>query len=194
MVSSIGSSRAVIGIAAVAALTVCTLLFLRSRNKSQTEPSSTPPLNQGRTSSFWISIPGIGRLWASFFSSKPTPQVRELGSAKTPIKSEEELKIITESVARTPPKSLDALIIHGDGNLEIYKDPGILQFNLKKLILNGASIVQHGELDGALVNNGWYNEYKTVIVTVVASVEEALNAKLPDFEGIPIPTIYRVKA
>lgn len=72
-----------------------------------------------------------------------TPINREIGTAACPIKTRTELEDALKAERASDPKNrpTNALIIHGDGALTINGEPGILQFNPMKLILEGAKIV-----------------------------------------------------
>jgi hypothetical protein len=72
-----------------------------------------------------------------------TPINRVIGSVANPIKTRHELHEAIAAERKSDPKNhrTDAMIIHGDGNLTINEDPGILAFNPMKLILDGVKIV-----------------------------------------------------
>src|SRR3569832_1294265 len=72
-----------------------------------------------------------------------TPINREIGSSSTPIKNRQELytALLNEFLHDSKHRPTNALIIHGDGNLTINEDPGILRLNPMKLVLVGAQIV-----------------------------------------------------
>lgn len=72
-----------------------------------------------------------------------TPINRTIGSVANPIKTRHELSEALAAERKSDPKNrrTDALIIHGDGNLTINEEPGIMAFNPMKLILDGVKIV-----------------------------------------------------
>lgn len=69
-----------------------------------------------------------------------------IGSVENPIKTIEELERALKQEAMKDYKLTDALVIYGDGHLQIKEDPGILEFDPKKLILVGAELI-HGTSD-----------------------------------------------
>lgn len=79
-----------------------------------------------------------------------TPVNREIGSVSSPITTREELLNALEEEHQSNPKNrpTTALIIHGNGNLTINEDPGILRFNPMKLVLEGARIVNEPFVEG----------------------------------------------
>lgn len=85
-----------------------------------------------------------------------TPINREIGSFDEPIKTFKELERMLKSEYESDTKNrpTSALIIHADGDLKINEDPGFLQFNPMKLILEGADIIHApsylGRLDDAI--------------------------------------------
>lgn len=126
-----------------------------------------------------------------------TPVNREIGSVSNPITTREELRKALEAECRSNPKNrpTTALIIHGDGNLTINEDPGILQFNPMKLVLEGAQIVHQpsaaGRLDDAMFRSGKWQVSAIRVATSsnpdnsgatthsVKSVDDALRATAP---------------
>ena len=88
------------------------------------------------------------------------PVNREIGSVSNPITTREELGEAFDAERQSNPKNrlTNVLIIHGDGNLTINEDPGILRFNPMKLVLEGARIVHQpsatGRLDDAMYHTG----------------------------------------
>lgn len=126
-----------------------------------------------------------------------TPINREIGSASNPIKTGDELKQVLEDARKADTKNrpINALIIYGDGALTINEEPGILQFNPMKLVLDGAQIVHQqcnkSRLDDEMSRTGkWQaNTFRLVTkstidkpgVTIhsVNSIEEALQATAP---------------
>jgi hypothetical protein len=126
-----------------------------------------------------------------------TPVNREIGSASNPIKTRNELRQALEAERNADPKNrpTNALIIHGNGSLTINEDPGILQFNPMKLVLEGAKIVHEpsstGRLDDAMRRTGKWQVRAIRIVTSssvndaaegahnVNSIDEALQAFAP---------------
>ena len=125
-----------------------------------------------------------------------TPINREIGSTSNPIKTIEALRHALNIERTSDPKNhpTNALIIHGDGALTINEDPGILDFNPKKLILDGAQIVHQpsptDRLDDAMVRSGKWKPSTFRLVTGnpdnpgailnrVNSIEEALQATAP---------------
>lgn len=71
-----------------------------------------------------------------------TPVVRHIGSKENPITNDDELRTQLKAEWDKPlHQPTDAIVIHGNGKLEINAEPGILQFNPMKLILAGAKIV-----------------------------------------------------
>lgn len=128
-----------------------------------------------------------------------TPINREIGSVANPIKSSKELldELRKEKSSDAKHRPTNALIIHGDGNLKINDDPGILAINPMKLILEGARIVHEptasmsGRLDDQMrYTRKWQvssfrevSSSKTDTTFVKAqenkSIEEALQATAP---------------
>lgn len=125
-----------------------------------------------------------------------TPINREIGSTACPI---ETLKGLQQALAaeknKHPRQPTNALIIHGNGNLKINEDPGILALNPMKLILKGAQIVHEssiaGRLDDAMrVSNKWKIPSSRLVVSgkgdsacleehTVSTIEEALKITAP---------------
>lgn len=126
-----------------------------------------------------------------------TPINREIGSASNPIKTRDELRQALEAERKADPKNQPtiALIIHGDGNLTINEDPGILRFNPMKLVLEGAQIVHQpsaiGRLDEAMYSTGKWQVSAVRVATSsnpdntfanshgVNSIADALRATAP---------------
>lgn len=126
-----------------------------------------------------------------------TPIDRKMGSVSSPIKTREELrqalKVERESDLKNRPTN--ALIIHGDGALTINEDPGILDFNPMKLVLEGAQIVHQpsasSRLDDAMYRTGKWQISAFRVATAsnpdnsganthsVNSVDDALQATAP---------------
>jgi hypothetical protein len=148
-----------------------------------------------------LLIPGLAlsvfKLLAYFFSEMRqrhnlakehfTPINREIGTVDHPITTIEALKqALTVEQNKPKHQPTHALIIHGDGNLAINEDPGILQLNPMKLVLDGAKIVHmpsvEGRLDDAMEKTGKWNGYTIRTVTaanVDAAVQEALEVTAP---------------
>lgn len=101
-------------------------------------------------------IRGMHRLVREHF----TPVDRVIGSVANPIKTREALSAAIRAERESDPKNrrTNAMIIHGDGNLTINEDPGILAFNPMKLILNGVKIVHQPaaapRLDDGMIRSG----------------------------------------
>ncbi len=124
-----------------------------------------------------------------------TPINREIGSASDPVSDRRQLsQLLFEEGCRFDRNNrpTNALIIHGDGNLTINADLGILRFNPMKLILDGAKIVHepnHGldeRLDDKMTGTGkWKFDFRrtaasaNVISRSVASIDEALQVTAP---------------
>jgi hypothetical protein len=126
-----------------------------------------------------------------------TPVNREIGSVSDPITTREELSNALDAERQSNPKNrpTNALIIHGDGALTINEDPGILQFNPMKLVLEGATIVHQssaaGRLDDAMNRTGKWQVNAVRVVSSsnpdnsfaksqnVNSVDDALRASAP---------------
>jgi hypothetical protein len=89
-----------------------------------------------------------------------TPIDRPIGTVDRPIQTIEYLNktLSREFKSDLKHRPTNALIIHGDGKLEINEDPGILRFNPMKLVLEGAAIVHNpsmfGRLDDAMCKTG----------------------------------------
>ena len=105
-----------------------------------------------------------------------TPVTREIGTPAHPITTISQLSVALDDERRSDPKNrpTDALIIHGDGNLEITADPGILDFNPMKLILVGARIVpqpvlRHPLSDVMARTGKWRNEQAPSVIEALAS-------------------------
>lgn len=83
-----------------------------------------------------------------------TPINRQIGTVSEPIKTRKELEDALKAERASDPKNCptNALIIHGNGTLTINEEPGILQFNPMKLILEGAKIV-HQSSNGARLDD-----------------------------------------
>lgn len=126
-----------------------------------------------------------------------TPVNRVIGSTFNPITTYEELRKELAAERKFNPKNqpTNALIIHGDGNLTINEDPGILQFNPMKLVLVGAQIVHRpsasGRLDDAMSRTGKWQVSAVRVATStnpdtsftksqsVNSIDDALKASAP---------------
>lgn len=126
-----------------------------------------------------------------------TPINREIGSASNPIKTGDELRqaLETERKADLKNRATNAIIIHGDGNLTINEDLGILQFNPMKLVLEGAQIVHQpsatSRLDDEMYRTGKWQVNAVRVATSsnpdnsfaqsqrVSSVDDALRATAP---------------
>jgi len=127
-----------------------------------------------------------------------TPINREIGSIAHPIGTIKELRQALAAEKNKPKhQPTNALIIHGDGNLAINEDPGILDLNPMKLILEGAQIVHRpsaslaGRLDEEMGRTGKWQVAASRVVTAanvdasfaedhrVSSIEEALKATAP---------------
>lgn len=127
-----------------------------------------------------------------------TPIDRHIGKMLNPIQSVEDLqkalKLEFESDLKHRPTN--ALIIHGNGKLEINEDPGILRFNPMKLVLEGAAIVNRpsmfGRLDEAMYGiHKWEAQGVRKVTALtssdvsfvrthrVCSIEEALQTTAP---------------
>jgi hypothetical protein len=119
------------------------------------------------------------------------PINREIGTFLLPIKTEDELKeALTREGKNYLNRPTNALIIHGDGNLQINDEPGILQFNPMRLVLEGALIISQSSyksrLDEDLLStrkwestHGWkmFTQVGTIL-TKVNTIVEALEAPL----------------
>lgn len=126
-----------------------------------------------------------------------TPINREIGSASNPIKTRTQLRQALQAERKADPKNrpTTALIIHGDGNLTINEDLGILRFNPMKLVLEGAEIVHESSvaerLDDAMYKTGKWQISAVRVATSsnpnnsgpnshsVTSVDDALRATAP---------------
>jgi hypothetical protein len=101
-----------------------------------------------------------------------TPIIRTIGSPDNPITSIKNLqKALKEEREADPINRLtDTLVIHGDGNLKINEDPGILRFNPMKLVLEGAQIVHNpshfGRFDEAIMKTGNWKFAKSSVATI----------------------------
>lgn len=129
-----------------------------------------------------------------------TPINRVIGSIAHPINTIQELRDALKREQNQPKhQPTNALVIHGNGQLAINEDPGILRLNPMKLILDGAQIVHRpsaiGRLDDAMWETGKWQVGATRIITVanidataindhgVASVKEALEVQAPRRKG-----------
>lgn len=99
-----------------------------------------------------------------------SPQNQTIGSLEKPIQDLDELSgqvySLKEDVIDIDQQPTNALIIHGNGNLQINTCLDILEINPKKLILNNANIVHDTSrtirLDDAMKESGWLaNEART---------------------------------
>lgn len=126
-----------------------------------------------------------------------TPINRHIGSIYKPITTEEELRDAVYEEFKNDPKNrpTTALIIHGDGNLKINKESGILRFNPMKIILEGAEMVHEPSvlprLDDSLSPIKWkVNVIREISskadvnkpaakVNVISSIEDALKDVAP---------------
>lgn len=126
-----------------------------------------------------------------------TPVNREIGSISNPITTRDQLENALDAELQSDPKNhlTDALIIHGDGNLTINEDPGILKFNPMKLILEGCKIVHEpsaiGRLDDKMFGTGKWQISPVRTITGsdadksgakahrVNSIDDALKAAAP---------------
>jgi hypothetical protein len=127
-----------------------------------------------------------------------TPINRHIGNVFNPIQNIAELEeqLSREFNSDLKHRPTNALIIHGNGNLEINEDPGILRFNPMKLVLEGAAIVHRPSLFGRLDNKmhatgGWETkgvrkvtaltrpDASLVVTHRVCSIEEALQTTAP---------------
>lgn len=191
------STKVILGFAAVAALAVGVVLFLRHRRIAAAEPTATS-LAQ-KNVSIIRSLPGIGRAVNYFFPMKAAKLPVVTIGRSSPISNVKDLTRALEGVKQHYFKELGALIIYGD-HLEIVQDPGILALNLQKLILVGAQIVPSTEassLEQCMVNGEWLvNNENGVFVSRVSSVDEAVKAPLITnaVTTKPIPMVFSVKA
>ena len=126
-----------------------------------------------------------------------TPMNREIGSVKQPITTDAKLREALDKVwdEDTMHRPTEALIIHGDGNLELNADPGILQFNPMKLILEGAQIVHKPcpSIFGRLIENmNKTHKWKNVWKMPIATVEDALKIPLRRREWLTCKCFHQV--
>ncbi|OGN55623.1 MAG: hypothetical protein A3D96_00830 [Chlamydiae bacterium RIFCSPHIGHO2_12_FULL_44_59] len=180
----------------------------RSNTKRDLRSSSTGEIQA--LVSVVLLIPGlvlsVFKLLAYFFTDVRerhslakehfTPVNREIGSAANPITTIEALReALTAERNKPKHQPTNALIIHGDGNLAINEDPGILGLNPMKLILEGARIVHKPSaavrLDDAMWRTGKWQVAAVRVVTSanvdasavndhgVSSTEEALAVTAP---------------
>lgn len=108
-----------------------------------------------------------------------TPVNREIGTAAHPITTIEALRAALMAERNKPKhQPTNALIIHGDGNLAINEDPGILELNPMKLILEGARIVHRssliGTLDTAMLGSGKWQFAAMRVVTGAANADASV--------------------
>jgi len=117
-----------------------------------------------------------------------TPINREIGSSSTPIKNRQELytALLNEFLHDSKHRPTNALIIHGDGNLTINEDPGILRLNPMKLVLVGAQIVcessSRARLFDEMSNTHKWRKGAASVTTsrsINDSVDEALRVVAP---------------
>jgi hypothetical protein len=125
------------------------------------------------------------------------PVVRQIGSKESPITNIDQLKEgLRAEWAKPLHQPTDAIVIHGNGSLEINAEPGILEFNPIKLILVGAKIVHKpcavDRLDDRMGRTGKWKGAETfrqitsaqdvnkasIGVNVFGSVQEALDDPL----------------
>lgn len=144
-----------------------------------------------------------------------TPINRTIGTKENPITSTQNLENELYVESQKPlHQRTNAIIIYGDGNLEINAEPGILRFNPAKIILVGAKVVHKpcgamgGRLDDAMMSSGKWkdagvgrvvtsdNSAKTGASAQTAdSVDAALNEPNPSRGGgKTFHVLYQVKA
>jgi hypothetical protein len=204
MVLAVHSSTKILGltaVAAVAALGLVSILYNRYRGNVVVQ-QETPSLDKGRFS-FMANIPLIG--WAyNYFNptnsiklAKVKPDPVSIGSPNLPFSSVKDLTECLETLKKTC-QNVDTLILYGN-KLFLIQDPGILAFNLTKMILVGVQInmcFADDSLDQLMVKNGWHpHEVDGVNIIEVASVDEAIKA-VPEINpetSKPYPTVYSVK-
>ncbi len=187
---------------------------LGSNNSSQTarELRSSPTGMIKTVSAVVALIPGLvlalSKVFAYLFSDVRakhrlakehlTPVDRHIGNVFNPIQSINDLvaELKQEFDSDLKHRPTNALIIHGNGNLEINEDPGILRFNPMKLVLEGAAIVHRpslfGRLDNAMHATGKWEtkgvrkvssltrpDNSFIVTHQVCSIEEALQTTAP---------------
>jgi len=191
------STKAVLGLAAVAAIGLGSALFLRYRGNAAAQ-STAPSLAQ-KGVSILRSLPGVDSVVNSFFPMKPA--VITLGSPSDPISGVEELaeKLVE---AKKQHNELGALIIYGY-HFFIYQDPGILALNPIKLILVGVQIAISDEASSLarcmIKKDDWHNgvnpDFSGIIPIEVSSVDEALKDALTinTETNKPYRTVYWVR-
>jgi hypothetical protein len=198
MVLSVNSSTKVVlgfGGAAVA-LALVTVLFYRFRGNTSAHPTAASLAK--KDVSILRNIPLIGSAINYFCPIKTTKKpIESIGSSAYRILS---LASLTKELASAKQRyqAIDTLIICGD-NLQITKDPGILDLDPIKVILRGVQIVMSFDTDSLtqlMVNRGWQkNSLDELNIIEVASVEEAVQADLPvnPETSKPVPTVYSVR-
>jgi hypothetical protein len=142
-----------------------------------------------------------------------TFKLREIGSPNNPIKFIQDLagELWVTRVGRltgAEPNPIGVIVIYGDGNLEIEKDPGILDLDPQTLILIGARLAHKldtDSLDAKMFKAGWYShsdgvrpanpDALAITVLKVNSVKEALDAPalVNPQTNVPYRMIYEVK-
>jgi hypothetical protein len=126
------STNTILGFTAVVGLTVCTALYIRSRNA--TAHSITPCLNEQRFSTM-TSNSTIDKV-NYYFNPTKVPLV--LGHPFKPLKTHDELVNVLAAAGKQH-QACETIVIYGD-KLEIYEDPRILELNPRKLILVGQGV------------------------------------------------------
>jgi hypothetical protein len=206
-VDSSSASKAVIGLVAVSAVAVGTVMFMRYRRHAPVQPAA-PALDQGRFSSrAFHPLQLVCRTIYNYLypAKKPEPVTCTVGSPSAPITSMDELSqafsvemqrlaIVDRAAPKYP--EISSLVIYGE-DLQITQDPGFITLRPSKLILVGTHIVADSTLKSALIERRWHIETSDSSVGIqVASVADALLAPqhfIPS-TGKHVPTVYSVKA
>jgi len=188
----------IIGITSLTVITLCTLLYARTRKKTGTELPA--PLNLERAS-ILASLPLIGRIFANKASTKADPIQILLGSTQAPITS---MPLLAQTFKNELPHYASAhstkkqpiypevasVVIYGD-KLEITELMELDPLKPKKIILVGATIYHRNNERNTLKNimsvSGW--EFHDA-----PSLDEALKTpvKLTTDKSQTIPVVYTV--